>query len=80
MHHTVEVIAKSHFLDADIAKNVAETSKHVIRYGDNVFAVSTWNVNDFVSEVRAAQGDEEANIAIRNREIAKVKTRFETRH
>jgi hypothetical protein len=70
----VDHVAENRYLDADTAREVAKTSRYVFIDGETP-VVSTWNCNNFVEEVRAAQGGDAASAAIRETKIAEIQER-----
>ncbi len=60
MIHSLQAIVEGRFLNPDIAAQVAETSRNVIRTGGEI-CCSTWTVDAFVKEVRAADPDPETS-------------------
>ncbi len=70
MLHTIANIASHHYLDSEIAHKTAPISRHAFQDGRG-FVVSTNNVENFVADVRSAQGGDDASDVIRRREIEK---------
>ena len=69
---SVDRVAENFYLDVEIAREVAKTSTHVFLDG-GIPVVSTWWHDEFVAEVRFAQGGAEASAAIRKAKIAEIR-------